>query len=73
MAEEVLGSDAGSYFHSLNCDIFWLDKPGDTTVRPIPPERLEWAKALRARILAAEGAETQTLPQDQSSEGAKNE
>jgi len=42
-----------------DCVDFWLDGPADHTVRPIPPERLEQAKALRDQILAAEAAEKQ--------------
>ncbi len=34
----------------------FIDEPGDHTVRPIPPERMEQAKALRDRIRAAETA-----------------
>jgi hypothetical protein len=47
--------------HSLTVDCvdFWLLGPGDHTVRPIPPERLEWAKAERAKILAAQAAAQQ--------------
>lgn len=56
MAQNSTHSDDESYFHSDNCVDFWLDGPGDTTVRPIPPERLEHAKALRDRILAAQAA-----------------
>ena len=41
---------------SADCVDFWLDGPGDKTVRPIPPERLERAKAERAKILAAQQA-----------------
>jgi hypothetical protein len=48
---------------TLDCDDVWIDEPGDTTVRPIPPERLEQAKALRDLIRAAEEAKKQT-PQD---------
>ena len=46
----------GSYFHSLDCVDVHIDKPGDTTVRPIRPEDLERAKALRDRLLAAQAA-----------------
>ncbi len=46
-----------------DCVDFWLDGPADHTVRPIPPERLEQAKALRDQIRAAEAAEKR-LPQD---------
>ena len=55
-----------SYFHSLDCEDFWLDQPGDTTIRPIPPERLERAKALRDRILAAEAAKTQRTSKNEA-------
>jgi hypothetical protein len=41
---------------TVDCLDVWIDEPGDTTVRPIPPERLEQAKALRDRIRAAEEA-----------------
>jgi hypothetical protein len=40
-----------------DCVDFWFDGPADHTVRPIPPERLEQAKALRDQILAAGAAE----------------
>jgi hypothetical protein len=36
-----------------------IDEPGDTTVRPIRPERVEYVKALRDEILAAEAAKKQ--------------
>jgi hypothetical protein len=52
-------SDDGGRFLTVDCVDFWFDGPGDTTVRPIPPERLEQAKALRDRILAAEAAAKQ--------------
>ncbi len=42
-----------------DCVDFWLDGPGDHTVRPIPPERIEQARALRDQIRAAEAAEKQ--------------
>ena len=54
MAEKSSQFDDESYFHSLDCDVVWLDKPGDTTVRPIRPSLLEHAKAERAKILAAQ-------------------
>ena len=52
----------GEYFESFDCDIVWLDKPGDTTVRPCRPERLEFLKALRARIQEAEAAKAKQTP-----------
>lgn len=39
---------------TVDCVDFWLDGPGDTTVRPIPESRLPQAKALRELILEAE-------------------
>ena len=53
MAQESSRLDDGSYFHSLDCEILWLDGPGDTTVRPCRPEHLAHARAERAKILAA--------------------
>ena len=41
-------------FLTVDCIDVVIDEPGDHTVRPIPPERLEQAKALRDRIRAAE-------------------
>jgi hypothetical protein len=37
-----------------DCIDVFVDEPGDTTVRPIPPERIEQARALRDQIMAAE-------------------
>jgi hypothetical protein len=45
-----------------DCIDVFIDEPGDHMVRPIPPERLAQAKALRDRILAAERAREE-LPQ----------
>ncbi len=53
----------GGRFLTVDCVDFWFDGPGDTTVRPIPPERMEQAKALRDQILAAEAAKKR-LPQN---------
>lgn len=47
-------SDDTAQSMTIDCVDYWIDEPGDTTVRPIPPERLERAKALRELILAAE-------------------
>ena len=43
---------------------FWLDGPGDHTVRPCRPEHLEHAKAERAKIQTAqaEAGKNQTPP-----------
>jgi hypothetical protein len=49
-------SKDGGRFLTVDCDDFWLDGPGDHTVRPISTERLARAKALRDQILAAEAA-----------------
>ena len=59
MAEKSSHAGNESYFHSLDCDILWLDKPGDNTVRPCPPNMLEFMTALRARVQAAEAAEAE--------------
>lgn len=53
MADKSSHDGNESYSHSLNCDIMWLDGPGDTTVRPCRPEHLAHARAERAKILAA--------------------
>jgi len=58
MAEKSSHSNNVYVFNSFDTDVFWLDKPGDTTVRPIPPERLERAKALRAQILKAKAEQS---------------
>lgn len=42
-------NDGGS-FMTINCVDVWIDKPGDTTVRPIRPSLLERAKAERAKV-----------------------
>jgi hypothetical protein len=52
-------TEDGGRFLTVDCDDFWLDGPGDHTVRPIPPERIERARALRDQILAAEAAKKQ--------------
>lgn len=44
-------------FLTVDCIDVFIDEPGDTTVRPIPPERLARAKALRDQILAADAAQ----------------
>lgn len=49
----------GEYFHSFDCEDFWLDKPGDTTVRPCRPSMLKFMTELRARHLQAEAARTE--------------
>ena len=54
----------GEYFESFDYEDFWLDKPGDTTIRPCRPEHLEFLKALRARVQAAEAAAAQKRAQD---------
>jgi hypothetical protein len=64
MAQEPSRVDDGSYFHSLDSEIFWLDKPGDTTVRPCRPSLLPFMTALRARILEAEAAQAQKAQGD---------
>jgi|SoiMethySBSTD1v2_1073268.scaffolds.fasta_scaffold2027219_2 hypothetical protein len=46
-------------FLSTDCDDFWLDEPGDHTVRPCRPSLLEHAKAERAKIMAAQAANGQ--------------
>src|SRR5438046_1060900 len=56
MNESNPAPDANGCSLTVDCVDFWLDGPGDTTVRPIPPERIEQARALRDRILAAEAA-----------------
>jgi hypothetical protein len=56
-------NDAG-YFHSLNCVDVWIDEPGDRTVRPIPPERLEQAKAERDRMRAYEKTDANVQVED---------
>jgi hypothetical protein len=38
--------DGGS-FETINCVDVWIDKPGDSTVRPIRPSLLEQAKDAR--------------------------
>lgn len=49
---------------STDCDDFWLDGPGDHTVRECPPYLLEHAKAERAKILAAQATVSQKPPDD---------
>lgn len=44
---------------TIDCTDFWLDGPGDHTVRPCRPEHLEHAKAERAKILAAQALQNQ--------------
>ena len=39
-----------SGFESRNCVDIWIDGPGDTTVRPCPPELLPLCMAERERI-----------------------
>ncbi len=51
-------NEAKGRFVSECIDVF-IDEPGDHTVRPVRPERLEQMKALRDQILAAEAAEKQ--------------
>lgn len=48
---ELLDDTPGSV--TIECVDFWLDGPGDHTVRPCRPEHLEHAKAERAKIQAA--------------------
>jgi hypothetical protein len=48
---------------TLDCIDFWLDGPGDHTVRPCRPEHLEHAKAERAKILAAQALQNHAPPQ----------
>ncbi len=51
MHETAIPSDDGGVFVTTNCVDVWIDEPGDTTIRPIPPgPLLEHAKALRAKI-----------------------
>lgn len=45
---------------TLDCVDFWVDEPGDHTVRPCRPEHLEHAMAQRAMIQAAEAAKEST-------------
>jgi len=47
-------SDETGRFLSVDCIDFWLEGPGDHSVRPIPSDRLEHAKAERAKVLAAQ-------------------
>ena len=54
--------DDESYFHSLNSVDFYDDGPGDTTIRPCAPERLEFMKALRARVMEAEATKNGGVP-----------
>ena len=49
-------------FLTRDCNDVFIDEPGDQTVEPIPPKRLEQAKALRDQILAAEAAEKAARP-----------
>jgi hypothetical protein len=49
-------TDAKGRFVSDCIDVL-IDEPGDQTVRPIPPGRIEQARALRDRIQAAEKAQ----------------
>jgi hypothetical protein len=51
-------NDAKGRFVSECIDVF-IDEPGDHTVRPIRPERLEQMKALRDQILADEAEAAQ--------------
>jgi len=46
-------------FLSDDCIDVFIDEPGDHTVRPIRPERMEYVKALRDLIRAAEAAKKQ--------------
>jgi hypothetical protein len=50
------------YSESLDAEIIRLDGPGDTTIRPCRPERLEFLKALRARYVQAEAAKSAQAP-----------
>lgn len=50
------GNEEKGHFESDCIDVF-VDEPGDHTVRPIRPERIAQARALRDQILAAEAAE----------------
>jgi hypothetical protein len=50
----------GGRFLSTDCVDFWLDGPGDHTVRPCRPELLEHAKAERAKIQGALAAQKET-------------
>jgi hypothetical protein len=45
---------------TVDCVDFWLDGPGDHTVRPCRPEHLEHVKAERAKIEAALAAKDQS-------------
>ena len=49
-----------------DCIDVFIDEPGDHTVRPIPPERIEQARALRDQILAAEAAQKQASQESHS-------
>jgi hypothetical protein len=52
MSDKHTDNNGGRFLS--DCVDFWFDGPGDNTVRPIPAEQLEQAKALRDRIRAAE-------------------
>ena len=43
-----------------DCVDFWFDGPGDHTIRPIPPERLAQAKAVRNQILEVQAGVNRT-------------
>jgi len=58
MSAPTLNSN-DEYFESFDSEILWIDKPGDSTVRPCRPERLEFLKALRARYIGAEAAKAE--------------
>jgi hypothetical protein len=64
MNDSDRSSDDNGRFMSVDCVDFWLDGAGDNTVRPIPPERLERAKAERAKILEAQAAASQSQQQN---------
>jgi hypothetical protein len=52
MEEKSKNAD-GSYSHSLDSDIVYLDGPVDRTVRPCRPEHLPHLRAEREKILTA--------------------
>ena len=55
--------DGSGYFFS-ECTDIWIEGPGDSTVRPIPPERMEQAKAARELIYGSREPGPKPPPQD---------
>ncbi len=56
-------------FDSFNCVDVYIDKPGDTTVRPCDPKMLEHAMAERAKLQAALAAQEQRAAAEGEQEG----